>query len=223
MTTEKTHRVGLDAARAAATSADVAWQACEHEADALCEHRLATDAAGAAVESALVALRDSGEDLEYTIRCGDSGITETIRESSVEDAIEAARDWAREGDWDTSGGTVHVHVYLSCETDEDYVSGRGSSEEERVSVAIEQDEPECSSGDHDWQSPHELVGGIAENPGVWGHGGGVVITECCLRCGCGRKTDTWAQNRTTGEQGLREVTYEPGKYAGEIGALEAAS
>jgi hypothetical protein len=57
-----------------------------------------------------------------------------------------------------------------------------------------------------------LVGGIEENPGVWGHGGGVVINEACVRCGCGRTTDTWAQDPSTGRQGLESVAYEEGAY-----------
>ena len=39
-------------------------------------------------------------------------------------------------------------------------------------------------------------------------GGGVVIAEVCVQCGCKRTTDTWAQDRSTGEQGLTSVGYE---------------
>lgn len=79
-------------------------------------------------------------------------------------------------------------------------------------------EPDCHDGaEHDWQSPHEIVGGDKKSPGVWGHGGGVVIVECCLRCGCARRTDTWAQDPITGQQGVESVTYEPGRYADKIG------
>lgn len=80
-------------------------------------------------------------------------------------------------------------------------------------VAIEPAEPACSHGEgHDWQSPVEIVGGIDENPGVRGSGGGVIIDECCMHCGCQRQTDTWAQDRTDGEQGLTSVTYRVGHY-----------
>lgn len=123
---------------------------------------------------------------------------------------------------------------------DDYTSGGGDDEEPRGNVyvewhavnrddpddhasreyTLEQPEPECTHADgHDWQSPIELVGGVAENPGVHGHGGGVIITECCMHCGCRRVTDTWAQRRDTGEQGLREVTYTPGHYADELAVL----
>jgi hypothetical protein len=85
---------------------------------------------------------------------------------------------------------------------------------ERASVACDPPVPPCvDGGEHEWRAPHAIVGGIEENPGVWGHGGGVVMHECCMRCRCGRVTDTWAQRSDTGEQGLTSVKYEPGKYA----------
>jgi hypothetical protein len=84
-------------------------------------------------------------------------------------------------------------------------------------VAIEPTEPDCDAGEaHDWASPQSIVGGIDENPGVQGHGGGVIATEVCLRCGCRRDTDTWAQCRETGEQGLTAVEYTVGEYSAEI-------
>jgi len=79
---------------------------------------------------------------------------------------------------------------------------------ERYTIKTDPDEPECADGcEHDWRSPLSVVGGIAENPGVWGHGGGVVMTEVCRHCGCYRVTDTWAQRMDTGEQGLRSTKY----------------
>jgi hypothetical protein len=93
------------------------------------------------------------------------------------------------------------------------------TDDERHTVEVEPAEPECEDGQaHDWQAPHEIVGGIEENPGVWGHGGGVYINQVCMHCGCGKTIDTWAQNRETGEQGLTSVSYEEGKYAEEVAA-----
>jgi len=90
----------------------------------------------------------------------------------------------------------------------------------RIKIALEPDEPECEDGeDHDWQSPIEIVGGIKENPGVYGHGGGVTITTVCMHCGAERVVDTWAQDSSDGEQGLESVSYEPSKYADEVAAL----
>jgi len=86
---------------------------------------------------------------------------------------------------------------------------------ETGSVEIQPTEPECCDGDHEWESPIGVVGGIKENPGVWGHGGGVVIQELCVKCGCGKTTDTWAQS-CHGEQGLHAVSYTVGQYTDAI-------
>ncbi|MDR7492169.1 MAG: hypothetical protein QN122_12055 [Armatimonadota bacterium] len=52
------------------------------------------------------------------------------------------------------------------------------------------DDPE----EHAWVAPYQFVGGVPENPGVWGHGGGVVVREVCRRCGALRIVDTWADD-----------------------------
>ena len=83
----------------------------------------------------------------------------------------------------------------------------------KVSVTLQPEEPSCThEGGHDWQAPHEIVGGSKENPGVWRHGAGVRIHEVCIHCGCGRVTDTWAQRPDTGEQGLTSIEYDPEAY-----------
>ncbi len=135
------------------------------------------------------------------------GAAETIEADSLEEAIQATEDWARDGDWGHNDTTIWVHAVL-VETDAD------GDTIHRIKVQIDPDEPRCEDGqEHDWQSPLDIVGGIKENPGVWGHGGGVTIQEVCLHCGCGKLTDTWAQDPETGEQGLNSVTYQPDKYA----------
>lgn len=78
---------------------------------------------------------------------------------------------------------------------------------DQYTVTREPDECGCSGDEHDWRSPLSVVGGIAENPGVWGNGGGVIITEVCRHCGCYRVTDTWAQRPDNGMQGLTSVEY----------------
>jgi len=78
------------------------------------------------------------------------------------------------------------------------VEGHGDAIEEPPAAECE----EADDGEHDWCSPHEVVGGIAENPGVWGNGGGVIITEVCRHCGTYRTTDTWA----TGHDGRPTTT-----------------
>ena len=123
--------------------------------------------------------------------------------SAVEDEL---RDWTEGGDWDLSEGTFWV-------TDHAWPIDPVTSEEREddrvdVRVTFEPEEPACDDDAHDWQSPHDLLGGLKENPGVWGKGGGVIIREVCAHCGAYRVTDTWAQDPSTGMQGLRSVAYE---------------
>ena len=84
-----------------------------------------------------------------------------------------------------------------------------TGEEHHETHTVEPDEPECVDGSskHRWDSPIALVGGIADNPGIQGKGGSVLIHEVCRRCGSHRRTDTWATDPATGEDGLRSVSY----------------
>lgn len=74
-------------------------------------------------------------------------------------------------------------------------------------VEIDPTPPACTKSKHFFHSPHSIVGGIEENPGVWGHGGGVIILEVCKHCGLEKHTDTWAQNPQNGQQGLTSIRY----------------
>jgi hypothetical protein len=142
------------------------------------------------------------------------GASQTLAAVTLAEALEEAREWARDGSWDTSEGTVWVSAYVI-----ELEDGEESGESHTVSVTIEPDEPTCTESEHDWQSPLAIVGGIKENPGVWGHGGGIIMHEVCIHCGCEKITDTWAQDHDTGEQGLTSTRYDAGKYAAEVAAL----
>ena len=69
-------------------------------------------------------------------------------------------------------------------------------------------EPE-SDHEHQWDSVQKIEGGLKENPGVWGHGGGVIVSYHCKHPGCyvTMTKDTWAQNPATGQQGYETVVY----------------
>lgn len=159
---------------------------------------------------------------EYTLR-DEGGAEETIEAEDWTDAERQAEEWLRDGDWDTSEGPIHVSCWVFA-TDED---GDAEGPPLRVTVTIEQPAPKCVDGQresHDWQAPYSLVGGCKENPGVWGNGGGVIIREVCMRCGCARKINTWAHHPSTGEQGLTETTYEVDAYTmDEIEALDTTN
>jgi hypothetical protein len=154
--------------------------------------------------------QDSTTAKTYILRMLDgSGVEREIEAESLDDARNEARDWAREG-YESVEETCWISVRIFDADGEDI---------DDVTVTCEPREPKCREGEHDWQSPHRIVGGIRENPGVWGNGGGVVIHEVCVHCGTERVTDTWAQDRSTGRQGLTSIRYEAGKYEREVEAL----
>ena len=73
---------------------------------------------------------------------------------------------------------------------------------------ISQDEPKCiSENGHHWAATYEREGGIKENPGVWGHGAGVILHDHCTRCNVIRKKDTWGTNPFDGTHGHEMITY----------------
>lgn len=151
--------------------------------------------------------------LEYAREHGESAWVADDGNAEIEfaDALsarEAAEAYVEDGDWGERSSTAWISVYAweRCRFNGRTLDG----DRARYKIAIEPKEPKCSHTDgHDWQSPHEIVGGVKENPGVWGHAGGVVIKEICVRCGCGRTTDTWAQDPADGEQGLTSISYQP--------------
>jgi hypothetical protein len=136
--------------------------------------------------------------------CDDGNCEVEIEAASPE---AAAQGYVETGDWGEPTSTIWITVYVTP------VGGDPDFDREAHTVEIDPDEPSCESGeDHQWKSPIELVGGLEDNPGVFGHGGGVVIHEVCQHCGCSKTTDTWAQNPETGEQGLQSVSYDPNAY-----------
>lgn len=113
---------------------------------------------------------------------------------------EAAQEYVDSGDYSTDGETTWVNVTVTDPEDGHYT---------RVKITVDPEEPDCSHEDgHEWEAPFSIVGGIRENPGVHGHGGGVTIHEVCCHCGCHRHRDTWAQDPEDGTQGLESVRYE---------------
>lgn len=132
----------------------------------------------------------------------------------AESGEEAAAEYVESGDWGERDQTDWVDIcawqeaLLLVREGDDYALDVVRVNDDEHTVTLEPDEPECTGEDHDWQSPHDLVGGLRCNPGVRGSGGGVVIHEVCVVCGCARITDTWAQRRDTGEQGLTSVRYD---------------
>ena len=120
-------------------------------------------------------------------------------EIEADSALEAAREYVAGGNWGEEDGTVWVEVRVTGP----------DGEVENVTIEVDPAEPECTHpGGHEWKSPYSVVGGIRDNPGVWGNGGGVIIRTVCRHCGAYCVDNTWAQNPNNGEQGLESTRYE---------------
>jgi hypothetical protein len=170
------------------------------------------DAALARVDAAKAALLESDDPRPWDFAEDEGGhfLTVTLRPSEVEERL---RKETAGGDYGEVTKTIWTEGYAHCED---------TGESFTVEVSIQPKAPSCTGDEHDWKSP-EFLGGLKENPGVFGHGGGVRIHECCMHCGCEKVTDTWAQNPANGKQGLTSVSYEERKYVEEleIAAAEA--
>ena len=138
--------------------------------------------------------------MNSTYICWDeSGIEKTFDAISAQDAAE---EYVYGGYWDHSEKTQFIEIQV-MEEDSDYA--------ESITVTIDPDEGECDNSEdseHDYQSPFELLGGLKENPGVFGNGCGVIIKEVCANCGKYKTVDTWTQNPVNGQQGLHSVKFE---------------
>ncbi len=131
--------------------------------------------------------------------CIDVGKVDTITADSAEEALDSFADTYSRDMYDCSG-TVYVDIR---------VRNQVTHEEEIRTITLAEPEPECVDGQaHDWQSPYSLLGGLKENPGVWGSGGGVRIKKVCAHCGAYRITETCAQRHDTGEYVGAETSYE---------------
>jgi hypothetical protein len=217
--TETTHplRAAVETAKAGLTIAQVAFDALAEPTDDCAEGHAVSEAEDR-LRAAQLALVGSDCPRQWDLREGGYEYDEITAESA-EEALEIARENVDRSNYSECKGTLWIDVRVSCEE---------TGEDDSDTVTLDEDAPNCADGEtHDWQSPHSLVGGLTENPGVHGHGGGVVIAEVCARCGCKRVTDTWAQNPETGEQGLHSVAYEEDAYTAEelrdaFGELEQA-
>lgn len=123
-------------------------------------------------------------------------------EYEAESGLLAAKLYVDDGDWDPDHTkTTWIAVHVSDKKSDDRT--------ETHWIRLDPPTPFCEdmTRHHEWDSPAGLVGGIKENPGVFGYGGGVKIMKVCRRCGLYRITNTWDTNPANGEQGLESVEY----------------
>lgn len=91
---------------------------------------------------------------------------------------------------------------VAVDADGDHLEIRGYGQADDEPPLAEPDD----GHEHEWCSPIGVVGGIKENPGVWGSGAGVLLHEVCSVCGLHRHTNTWDQSQ--GAEPTRTVRYE---------------
>lgn len=162
---------------------------------------------------------------EYVLRDMD-GAEKAIQAEGLRDAKDQAKDWVQGGSYGDIESTIWVDVDI-CEQEEDGSLITVAT----VTVAIDPEEPPCLPDEEDerlaafpidagekhrWRTPHRIVGGSKENPGVWGHAGGTMGVSVCTRCGCGKHWDGWAQRPDTGEQGLDSVSFTAKQFFDEL-------
>lgn len=126
----------------------------------------------------------------------------TVRSTSIDAALEVARKGVSRENY-----TIEQSIVIEI------AARHRDGSELSGTVTLDPEEPNCSDENgHEWQSPHDLVGGCKENPGVWGSGhGGIKMNSVCIHCGCKRRTDTGATRSDNGAR-MTSVEYEPGAY-----------
>lgn len=129
----------------------------------------------------------------------DGGIFENaIKAEDLEAAKELAEEITKNGSWDTKGSVI-VRIREVDELGHSIEEGEEDSIE--VDVGDDPEPPACVEGkEHEWVSPHEVVGGLDSNPGVWSTGGtGITTREVCGRCGVYRVMRHTGSQRNPGE------------------------
>ena len=84
-------------------------------------------------------------------------------------------------------------------------------EQYEIDLGFSEVQPKDPEADHThkWDSVCEIEGGLKENPGIQGHGAGIIATYHCTHPGCylTMTCDTWDQNPSNGRQGVETTTY----------------
>jgi hypothetical protein len=141
-------------------------------------------------------------------RVQDEGSSDDFDAADDDAAVAYGKQWLCDGSWDRDQ-TLWLRAYV-FRLQED---GEGYEMIGTARATLHPIMPKCVGEEHVWCSPYHILGGMKENPGVWGNGGGARIKEVCSECGVYRVTDTWATNPCDGTQGHTSVEYLPANAA----------
>jgi hypothetical protein len=184
-----------------AETAAAALAECSMDEQASLMERIATETGWPIIDDCLVPEPDMWH--------ADDGNAEVVEAHKSGRA--AAQAYVDGGEWGDVGSGVTIDVLVWREG----IDGEGDIVrvgEQEHSITILPDEPECEGsddGDHDWQSPQDLVGGCTSNPGVWSTGGtSFAFLSVCARCGMFRQETSTGWQRNPGDA-ERTVEYLP--------------
>lgn len=136
---------------------------------------------------------------------------DVIRAESLADAKQKVKDMQRNVDmtayWaneDVPRATIweDITIYWTADDGDDYC--------DIATWRWDPPEPPCwKTETHEWRDDVEVVGGEAENPGVFfGAGAAVSVHEYCAKCGALRIRETNATRPDTGAQGYERIYYD---------------
>ena len=149
----------------------------------------------------------AGNTCVYRIWHADGGDTYIVGTPGTD--IEAmATAWIQAGEWGDGLAEVEVE-YSAISIDEFGDEVEVGAESIEVTCGTLPEPEPCESEDgHDWQSPVEIVGGCAENPGVFSSGGTRFdFYEICQTCGMRKHSWDQGAQRNPG-QASEGVEYE---------------
>lgn len=149
-------------------------------------------------------LPDHGEWDQYgRFEIYDDCCRETIDATDMECAVDWATEYWQEGNWDTKCLIKLTIEHIGWDDEIlDYETIEVECGEDPVA-------PDCvDEQEHDWCSPHDIVGGLKENPGIWSTGGTTIVSiEVCSHCGCKKRTVNYGSQRNQGQCDTIEYYY----------------
>ena len=125
-------------------------------------------------------------------RISDDNHSEIIESDDMDAACDYAEEKWKNGSWDSK-----CRITLSVQEIDRNEKEIGDAKTFEVECGEDPAEP-CD--EHDWQSPHSLVRGLKENPGVWSLGGTTTkYKEVCALTGWYKITIRYGVQRNPGQ------------------------